>query len=48
MSGFRRQKDQTIKDKILSLKKGQKVKVYGHVKEVGEALGYRVSIDKIE
>ena len=48
VQAFADKKDQTIKDKILSLKKGQKVKVYGHVKEVGEALGYRVSIDKIE
>jgi hypothetical protein len=48
VQAFVDKKDQATKDKILSLKKGQKITVYGHVKEVGEALGYRVSIDKIE
>ena len=33
---------------ILNLKKGQSLTVYGHVKDVGEVMGYSVDIDKIE
>jgi hypothetical protein len=48
VQAFVDKKDQATKDKILSLKKGQKITVYGHIKEVGEALGYRMTIDKME
>jgi len=37
-----------LKDKVTSLKKGQKVTVYGNIKDVGEIMGYSVNIDKIE
>lgn len=48
VQAFVDKKDQATKDKVLLLKKGQKITLYGHVKEVGESTGYRVSIDKIE
>lgn len=40
--------DQATKDKILDLKKGQPLTIYGHVKDVGEVMGYSVDIDKLE
>lgn len=37
-----------LKDQVTNLKKGQNVTVYGHVKDVGEIMGYQVDIDKME
>ncbi len=37
-----------LKDEVLNLKKGQSVTVYGNINEVGESLGYRVHLDKVE
>lgn len=48
VQAFVRSKDKETKNKILNLKKGQSLTVYGHVKDVGEVMGYSVDIDKIE
>ena len=41
-------KNQDVKDAVLKLKKGEPVTVYGTVSEVGDLVGYRMSLDKIE
>ena len=48
VQAYVRSKDKETKDKILNLKKGQPLTIYGHVKDVGEVMGYSVDIDKIE
>lgn len=47
VQAYVRSKDKETKDKILNLKKGQPLTIYGHVKDVGEVMGYSVDIDKI-
>ena len=41
-------KNDTLKDSVLKLKKGQMVTVSGTVKEVGDIMGYELSLDKVE
>lgn len=37
-----------LKDSVLKLKKGQMVTVYGTITEVGDIMGYRLKLDKVE
>ena len=37
-----------LKDSILKLRNGQAVTVYGTVTEVGDLMGYKVKLDKVE
>lgn len=41
-------KNQDVKDAVLKLKKGDPVTVYGTVSEVGDIVGYKLTLDKIE
>ena len=41
-------KNQELKDAVLKLKKGQPVTVYGTITEVGDIMGYRLKLDKVE
>ena len=42
------QKNQELKDKILTLKKEQNVTVYGTISDVGDIMGYKLKLDNIE
>ena len=37
-----------LQDAVLNIKKGQPVIVYGHIKDVGDIMGYTLKLDKIE
>ena len=41
-------KDSKLKDQVTKLEKGSPVVVYGHIKDVGEILGYSLDTQKIE
>ena len=41
-------KNQQLKDAVLKLKKKQNVVIYGTITEVGDLMGYRLKMDKIE
>ena len=41
-------KNKELKDAVLKLKKGQNVTVYGTITDVGDLMGYRMKLDKIE
>lgn len=41
-------KNDSVKNAIINLSKGQVVTVYGQITDVGEVMGYSLSMDKIE
>ena len=40
--------EKAIKEQIIELSQGQPIAIYGTISDVGEVLGYSVTIDKIE
>ena len=41
-------KDKNLQEQVFSVKNGQRVIIYGRIKEIGDTLGVRMTLDKIE
>ena len=41
-------KNKNLQEQVFAVKNGQKVIVYGSIKEIGDTLGVRMKLDKIE